>query len=396
MRVLYIIHSCIMGGATISFKNLVQGIKAAGIEVTVVYPESQDCQIIDFLTKMGCKCISVKHIPCSIINEENGWRKIQLPLKVLRLIIYKILFFCKLIRIVSAEQPDLIHTNTGIIHEGYFVARKKHIPHIWHLREYQQKDFNWIPFPSMRIFKRQLRNSYSICITKDVQSFFGLKDFEKSFVIYNPTISEKDYISLENSLSVSTPFFLVANRLSPEKGVEEIISAFSNFLKYNNEYELKVCGFGADEYVEFLKQLCLDKGVDDSVKFLGYLDTFDIYRLMVNAKALIVASYSEGFGRMTAEANILGIPVIGRDSAGTREILEQTGGGFTFSTVEEIVHILKEISEMSKKQISDFMNQPMHIARSLFSTEQHVDKVIALYKSIMMIHFDATEKCPKM
>ena len=45
------------------------------------------------------------------------------------------------------ENPDIIHTNTGVIHEGLKVAKRLKIPHVWHLREYQDKDFNWEAFP---------------------------------------------------------------------------------------------------------------------------------------------------------------------------------------------------------------------------------------------------------
>ena len=104
---------------------------------------------------------------------------------------------------------------------------------------------------------------------------------------------------------------------------------------------------------------------------------------MNNSKALIVGSYSEGFGRMTAESNMLGIPVLGRNSAGTKEILDQTQGGFKFETTEELINSMKLVNSMSEIEIDNFMKGPKRIANELFSNEKHVEKILGLYKSIV-------------
>ena len=98
---------------------------------------------------------------------------------------------------------------------------------------------------------------------------------------------------------------------------------------------------------------------------------------------LEVCAPDEGFGRMTAEANMLGIPVIGRNTGGTKEILELTKGGFLFDTVEEMARYMNEISSKTDSEICEFMAKPRQIAIDSFSTEQHVKKVLNLYNSII-------------
>ena len=144
-----------------------------------------------------------------------------------------------------------------------------------------------------------------------------------------------------------------------------------------------ICGFGADEYIDYLKRMCYEKDIQNSVEFLGYANSERIYEFMYSAKALIVASYNEGFGRMTAEANMLGIPVLGRNTAGTKEILDQTKGGFKFETPEELMSKMKEISKMTEIEITAFMKEPQKEAKELFSNEQHVRKMLELYESIV-------------
>lgn len=50
-----------MGGATISFKNLVKGIRQKGIAVVVVHPKpkQKDERLISELKNMGCSCVQL-------------------------------------------------------------------------------------------------------------------------------------------------------------------------------------------------------------------------------------------------------------------------------------------------------------------------------------------------
>lgn len=382
MKILYIIHSCIMGGATISFCNLIRGCKENGIDITVVCPYEKNAgvEFLSFLDRLGCRYIFA-HIPSSYISLISINDKIKFPLRSLRLIIYKTRFYLELKRIAVIENPDIIHTNTGVVHEGAIVARKKGIPHIWHLREYQLKDFNMHPFPSMATFKRLTKNSFTVCITKDIQKYFGLENYVCSSVIYNPIMPESIVMD-KSSVQIREPYFLCANRISCEKGIEDIISAFSQFIRFKPYYKLKIYGFGSESYVNYLKGLCAENNMTDCVEFLGYADTNIIYASMKSSKALIVGSYNEGFGRMTAEANMLGVPVIGRNTAGTKEILDQTYGGFRFSTVEELVRKMKVVAEMNAIQICEFMKEPERRAKELFSTESHVKRMMQLYDKV--------------
>ena len=52
MEVLYIIHAIVMGGSTISFKNMIDGVVKRGIKPTIVYSRNQYNElIVDFEKK---------------------------------------------------------------------------------------------------------------------------------------------------------------------------------------------------------------------------------------------------------------------------------------------------------------------------------------------------------
>lgn len=375
MKVLYIIHSCKMGGATISFFNLVKGMVEKGTEVVVVHPIISDSEcIIDRLKGLGVECYSANVV--SSYNYKGKFFFITL-LRPFFIFFLKIRFYVELNKIIKKENPDIIHTNTGVVQEGFFIAKRLGIPHVWHLREYQTKDFGWKPLPSLKRFKELVSRSFTISITKDIQSYFKLENNKKSFVIYNPVYS-KDEIQIGN---YSENYFLVANRVSKEKGIEDIIKAFSLFIKQNTSFVLKIAGFGDEEYIKALKTECKNLNILDKVQFLGYTD--GVKDLLLHTKALIVGSYSEGFGRMTAEANMLSVPVLGRNTAGTKEILNQTNGGWLFNNIEELKDKMEFVSKMSLCGIASFMIEPAHKALNLFCNEQHIDNILKLYKFIL-------------
>ena len=365
-----------MGGATISFLNMLKGVIDKGNKVVVVHPNpfESDYTLIDKINSFGAKCYLVDVVLSYNREGRNAFVQFVRPIFIY---LYKIKFYIKLKKIVGIEKPDIIHSNTGVIQEGFYVAKKNKIPHIWHLREYQTKDFNWKPLPSLKVLKKLLSKSYTVCITKDIKKYFGLENNKKSFVIYNPIFSLRDI----KSADYSGNYLLVANRVSKEKGIEDIIQAFGSVVFENNSFDLKIAGFGTESYINELKTLCKSKGIENYVHFLEYTD--NIVELMLHAKAVVVGSYYEGFGRMTAEANMLGVPVIGRNSAGTKEILNQTGGGYLFETNDELSFVMRKLLEMDNADIKQFMIQPQKKALSLYTSEQHVEQILNLYNKII-------------
>ena len=149
IKVLYILNRAIMGGATISFLNMIEGLAAYGVEPIVVIPRNdhhgeellrylQEHHITFYQTTLTATSL---HKPTSILHF------LRICLSGLLMYLRKVSSYFELQKIVRKEKPDIIHTNVGIIREGLTVARKAGIPHILHIREYQNKD----------TFKKELR-----------------------------------------------------------------------------------------------------------------------------------------------------------------------------------------------------------------------------------------------
>lgn len=388
MKVLYIVHSTIIGGATISFFNMISELKKYSIEAVIVIPKNDYNSEKLFLDK--AKQLSVKVINATIVPYTyKGLSNIKNPIKLIRTLKWLILFPYKRIKsinelkkIIEIEKPDIVHTNVGVIHEGWYVCQKKKIPHVWHLREYQDLDFGYKFYPSRKKFEEELRKSIVISITNDILRYFKILDSQWAFTVYNGIFKEEDAFYSKEKQN----YFLVCSRISPEKGHHDIIKAFNIFCKNNKSFKLKILGNDNinTPYINSLKKLIQTLECKDKIEFLGYHN--DVKPFLREAKALIVASHNEGFGRMTAEACFSGCIVIGRNTAGTKEILDYTGGFQYNGSINDLVEKMNKIVTISEKEYNDLAFQAMEKAKSMYSIEANGKKIYNIYNKIISLY----------
>lgn len=388
MKVLYIVHSTLMGGSTISFFNMISELKKYSIEAVIVIPKNDYNSEKLFLDK--AKQLSVKVINATIVPYTyKGLSNIKNPIKLIRTLKWLILFPYKRIKsinelknIIEIEKPDIVHTNVGVIHEGWYVCQEKKIPHVWHLREYQDLDFGYKFYPSRKKFEEELRKSIVISITNDILRYFKISNSRWAFTVYNGIFKEEDAFYSKEKQN----YFLVCSRISPEKGHHDIIKAFNIFCKNNKNFKLRI--LGSDNintpYINSLKKLIQTLECKDKIEFLGYHN--DVKPFLRKAKALIVASHNEGFGRMTAEACFSGCIVIGRNTAGTKEILDYTGGLQYNGSINDLVEKMNKIVTISEKEYNDLALQAMEKAKSMYSIEANGKNIYNIYNKIISLY----------
>lgn len=387
MKILYIISSVSMAGATISFINMVKELSVhKSIESVVVIPKgSNNIDISEFNKRISMFGIKIIEMPVPYLEFKKLPRVIQLRLfahnvkirvktKLKEYEAYK-----KLERLVLQEKPDIIHTNVGTVHVGFKISQKYRIPHVWHLREYQDLDFGWVIQPSKKKFEGMLNKSAVVTITKDIFDHFHLENNSLASVVYNGIFRKNEAVYIDEK----DEYFLICSRLSPEKGIKEAIEAFCNFCKVDNKYKLKILGSvdTGNLYYQELVKIVDNYQCRDRVDFLGFKS--DVRPYMKKAKALIVASFHEGFGRMTAEACFMGCVVIGRNSSGTKEIIDYTGGLLYDGSQNDLVTKMQLLAKMSQKEYGAIALNAMNRAKEQYSIEANADAIYNIYKTIL-------------
>jgi len=372
-KVLYVVNQAIASGSNIALINILDEIKNYEIEPMVI------------VGKYGSLCeeLEKRKIVFEIISHQfQIYPRIKslknlvafLP-RIFQMLIINFNAESKLKKIVEKFKPDLIHTNIGPTHIGYNVAKKMGIPHVWHIREYQDLDFGMIPFPSKARFISKINsiNNKSIAITKGVFNHFSMGLNAK--VIYDGVMKEKDIQFIQKK----DKYFLFLGRLEETKGIRQLLIAFCDFANFNEDYELLVAGIGSDFFTNEIKYMVNKSEFSSRIHFLGFRK--DVSDLLSKATALIVPSKHEGFGFITAEAMFNGCLVVGNDAGGTKEIIESENLGILYNGHDELVSNLKEIVSRGIKDYYPMINKAQIVASKLYSQEKNAKEVYSIYKN---------------
>lgn len=376
-KVIYLIVSADPDGSNIALLNLLDMIIPKGVLPLVVM--SSEGGLCEMLKERKIKYIKMKYY-YSVYPKLSNFRNIVLFLPILiRTLLYNKIAGIQLAKIAEDYHADIIHTNIGPLHIGYKVARKLNIAHIWHIREYQDLHFGFHPLFTKKGFINKLRseNNFPIAITKGLFDHYSMK--ENARIIYDGVMKTFQ----TNFYSKKEKYFLFVGRLEKAKGIKELIAAFIDFARHEDEYKLLVAGDGADVFKSILYQMVARAGIGERIDFLGFRN--DINDLMARATALVVPSKYEGFGFTTVEAMFNGCLVIGRNSGGTKEILEPEKVGVLYNNQAELLIALREVVSKGIERYFPIIHKAQEIARNKYSCEKNADEIYRLYQRLVNV-----------
>ena len=169
-----------------------------------------------------------------------------------------------------------------------------------------------------RIIKFFIYRFFS-CVTvlSEADKCFVNGKLKKVFVMPNPLPLEP-----RSDVLASKKVVLAVGRLDDWhcKGFDVLIRAWgkivssSKFLVSRDGWKLQIAGIGSEENLNYLKQLCKESGVEDSVEFLGFRK--DVEKLYKVASIFVLSSRYEGFGLVLIEAMSQGCACIACDYKG--------------------------------------------------------------------------------
>lgn len=384
MKVLYISHSVDCYGATIALLNIMREMISRGVEVCLMCPSDKGF-LIDEVRKNDCiKIYPTIGYPSMLIFPGVKMNMLQYIKYWIGRAVRCMAFQWKTYMLIRRVHPDIVHCNSAVNDYALLGCKLTHIPHVWHAREYIDKDFGCKVFPSMPFlrWKMSLCFNHTIAITKGVFEHYQLQR-NKDFVIYDGVFDENVRPLVSTGKLFDFEYFLFAGTIGKGKGVHCLIEQFCVFAqRHDNIHLVLVGGFNKnDSYYQYCVEL--GKNFADRIHFIGMRN--DVYELMAGAVALVVPSLFEGFGFTTVEAMFNGALVIGRNAAGTKEQfdigLKQTGEeiGLRFENDDEMPSL------MEKALVNDFTamkERARQVVTLNYSTNKNANEIFALYNRI--------------
>lgn len=131
---------------------------------------------------------------------------------------------------------------------------------------------------------------------------------------------------------------LYAGQMVAHKGVHTALEAMVKLSENGeaNQVLLSLVGSGHPAYESFLLDFIDRKGLQKYVDFRGPVPKDQMPEILRNSDILIFPSiYEEPFARMTQEAMLAGLVVVGTTTGGTKEILVENKNGLTFAAEDE-------------------------------------------------------------
>lgn len=263
----------------------------------------------------------------------------------------------RIAELVMKNEFDIIYTNTRVIDLGARVSLITKIPHIWHFREFGEEDFDLRPIGGYNNHWKMIENGTKMIIANSnaVRNKYRSKIKENIpiRVIYNGIDNEHCY-HREFNQNKKMVKFLITGRISTAKGHELVVKAIQTLLdkKYDN-FIVYAAGRGSIERIANLKYTT---EVRKHFVELGQIDKISDLRKDMDVE--LMCSKSEAFGRVTIEAMMGCMPVIGSNSGGTVELITDGENGFLFesgdvyslsSKMELFLESPELIEEMGKK-----------------------------------------------
>jgi glycosyltransferase involved in cell wall biosynthesis len=124
-------------------------------------------------------------------------------------------------------------------------------------------------------------------------------------------------------------YFLFAGRFCVQKNIGMLIKAFSACLSRHPAIRLVLLGNGP-HYPE-LKSLAESLVVDGNIKWAGWRSKNDTRAFYQSSHCLVNPSINEGMPNTVLEAMACGLPVLGSDCIGNRELIVNGENGFLFT-----------------------------------------------------------------
>ncbi len=348
-----------VGGAEQQLLGLSESLVKCGIKVTIITRSKNNSPSIEKIS--GCMVLRVGNV---------------------RLIKYSFLFYLFIYLLRNFRAYDVIHVHT--LNSPLIVASV----FAWFIRKpivakVTRSGFN-APLSKWRSsrFKSFLfrilfhRVSRFVALTNDIFDELIETGVDRRKVVLIPngvSVFQKNYIREHDVVRC-----LYVGRLIPRKRVDLLLQAW---------FKLDLCLYSCLSIIgdgpEFgrLNEFIVDKGLQNSVNFLGQLPHEAVVNHLYNSDIFILPSSSEGMSNSLLEAMCSGLAVVVSQIKCNQELIKDGENGLVFDNEDELVSVLKYLIHKPEARMSFGLSARKFIIEK-FSFDSVANSYKRLYRSI--------------
>lgn len=174
-------------------------------------------------------------------------------------------------------------------------------------------------------------------------------------------------------------YALYIGRLSKEKGILNLIKAFTNI----QNQKLLIAGDGPEK--ENIEKIIKDKHLEDNIQLLGYLNQNQVKEYLRKARFIVVPSiWYENCPYSILETQAIGKTVIGANIAGIPELVQDKVNGLTYQydDTKELEEKMKLLFE-NKSLAEEYGKKAKEIAAKEYSKDVYYNQIIKIYEKVI-------------
>ena len=383
MNILFISHEADLNGASKSMINIIDELKDKHTFYVIL---RYTCgEVYDALVSRNIKVYSIKYI--SWIQEKTIGKTLKSNwyLKFFAYFCFS-KFYNKIAaklfykKIFNKLHIDLIHSNTSVIDLGGTLKELSGVPHVWHIREMGVEDFNLYPYIGWKAAYRYIGDNADkiICVSDTVlNKITKYSNLNKCIRIYNGVGQENINPKHKCHDFSKKIIFLISGGIQKAKRQDIAIKAIQELHNRGfKQAQLLIAGRGS------IKDIGLEKEtLGDYIKLLGQVSNLNEIRKNVDVE--LVCSKCEAFGRVTIEAMLSGIPVVGSNSGGTAELIQDNVTGILFEC-GDYVDLADKLEGLIKQpqRIEEMGRRARTCAMQNYLIEICVEQINQVYEEI--------------
>ncbi|OHY69372.1 hypothetical protein BB778_09160 [Pluralibacter gergoviae] len=338
-KILFISHENNLGGGTKSLLSLIQFYKCKqDFEMTVLVKKKHTA-LTDMLDLLGIPYICAPNF--WIRSKNNNFIKAFFKQSANFFVASLLILSGK----VNKKRFDIIHTNSSVSSFGVILSYLTKIKHIWHFREFGDLDFGLTyPIQKKLIFPFFCKNTFRfVFISKTLSNYYrSLIPPSKKVVIHNG-FNLIDFSISKKKFDIANIRLLISGSFSPGKKQDTAIKAISILQSLGIYASLTIAGSGDSVYENYLKELAIEEGVSEYVKFIGYQEDISLIRKEIDIE--LVCSKAEAFGRVTIEAMLMGLIVVASNTGANTELIKHAWNGMLYEFDNEY-NLAQQIAEV--------------------------------------------------
>lgn len=331
MKILFVANRGEIGGAHTALENTIVNLRKENYDITLITP-NRNSKWFEFCKQENIKCEYIKYYEVGYAFNIPILRKL---VKYLLLPLYFVLnrlnfFSAKRIRkIIDVSKFDYIHTNTNRDDFGIVLSIMYGVKHIMHLREFDREFFKII-YLRKNVYNYFCNNTtFFISVSDAIKKNYEEKGLpsHKIFTVYDG-ISDLNIIRKKNYAICNVFNIVMVGNICEEKGQKQLIEAIYRVKKHPNIH-VDFYGTGSIEYINMLKKRVIKLGLSQNIQFKGYEK--NIKSLLYKYDLAIMCSKIDGFGLVTIEYMMAGVPVLVSSTGANFEIVDDNINGFMFN-----------------------------------------------------------------